>query len=771
MRNAGEIERGIARLEADEARARRDGDASVLALLGRLVRARGKDDDRANALLRAAFEMNAHQGRFGDVVIDATALGFFQTQEFRLDEARRTFEDASGAAHQTAEGWARFLYHRAILESAIGDSRAALRDNRECAQRAERIGLHRLHWMARREIDHIVSSYGRTAEALADLVALDASDGAAMNPCDRSDLLNEIGWVALHERAHHEDARTWFKKSLDEYRARCPNHYLPTRIPNALGGLAKADAHSGHIETSKAHLAEAQSLLPHPPMDLALEWLGTRGEIALAERHADEAIAAFDEMAVRAGTIGDTASMEAALEGGAEARVARRDRDGALALLARASELLDRRSASIALGDGRESFVEAHEHTDVRRVDLLVALDRPREALEALRASRARVLAAVESRDRISALSPEQRARWDDAVGAYRRERNAIDAEAADDWGFASDSLTKRREERAARAAQAQAKLDDALAALGPTTSRRRETTDAPGSLILAYLPTDKRWLGFASEDGSTRAVDLGAVDPAASPDALAAALLAPFHAEIARAQRVTVIAAGDARRVDVHALPFDGAPLVAKVPVVYPIDRGATSPPPHGPLVGLVVGDPTSDLGGARAELDGVSTALGAGDWRVTTLRGPAATGASVRGALGGARLFHYSGHGAFAGRDGAESLLPLAEQGALTVTDVLALPHAPRAVVLLGCETARDSGEARAEGLGIAQAFLVAGSSAVVAATRDVRDTTSREIAAGLYAHGAPEADLAGALREAQIAAWKRDVPDWAAFRVLVP
>ena len=258
----------------------------------------------------------------------------------------------------------------------------------------------------------------------------------------------------------------------------------------------------------------------------------------------------------------------------------------------------------------------------------------------------------------------------------------------------------------------------------------------------------------------------LGALDPAASDDALAATLLAPFGAEIDRARRVLVIAMGDARSIDVHALPWGGAPLVAKVPVVYPIDR--RGPGSNDGFRAALVQAIRRRTSAGRAPT-AVRAALAATAWDVTALRGPDATGAAVRAALPASDLFEYSGHGVFGGRDGLGAELPLADHGALTVADVLALPRAPRRVVLLGRETARESSDARVGG-GVAQAFVIAGAQVVVAATRDVNDAATTALARDLYAKGA-SGDLVEALRAAQVAASARGERDWRAFRALVP
>jgi hypothetical protein len=275
------------------------------------------------------------------------------------------------------------------------------------------------------------------------------------------------------------------------------------------------------------------------------------------------------------------------------------------------------------------------------------------------------------------------------------------------------------------------------------------------------------RVVGFVAARGVVRSFDAGRPRPTDPPPDLAARLLAPAAREIADARRVRVLASRAIAAVDVHALPLDGRPLVAKLPVVYGLDLGGEAPSSDGVRSALVVADPTGDLPSAREEGASVATAL-RGAWKTTSLAGRDATAARVREELARAVLFHYAGHGVFAGREGAESALPLAQGGALTLGDVLALPRAPSLVVLSGCEAGRDVGVHDEGAAGLAQAFVLAGARAVVAPVRVVDDRASGALARDLHApRDGGDLDLAAALREAQIRAIEGGRPGWEAFR----
>ncbi|KYF91717.1 hypothetical protein BE20_13915 [Sorangium cellulosum] len=186
------------------------------------------------------------------------------------------------------------------------------------------------------------------------------------------------------------------------------------------------------------------------------------------------------------------------------------------------------------------------------------------------------------------------------------------------------------------------------------------------------------------------------------------------------------------------------------------------------------MVADPQRDLPAARREADAVAAALEGQGRAVERLSGGVATHAAVASALEqpGIALFHYAGHGFFGGIDGWDSGLPLAGGGQLAVSDILALRRAPAQVVLSGCDTARTGAApgARGLGLGLAQAFLVAGAGSVIAATRPVDDALAERMMVALVAAG--QEDPGAQLREATLAALRATPSsDWASFRALVP
>jgi len=222
--------------------------------------------------------------------------------------------------------------------------------------------------------------------------------------------------------------------------------------------------------------------------------------------------------------------------------------------------------------------------------------------------------------------------------------------------------------------------------------------------------------------------------------------------------------------------LPFDGEPLGARRTVTYGLDLPDFSRnlarrfDPRGPA--MVVADPRGDLPHAREEAARVRAALEASGVRVTDLAGDTASYDRVVEGLGCGELerLHFAGHGRFAGESGLASGLALSANAWLTVADVLTMPSPPVEVVLSGCETARAGAGERPVGVGIAHAFLLAGSRVAIAATRPEDDALARRLMIAYY--GSPAGTPAERLRDAEnrVRAERPDL-DWAAFRALVP
>ncbi|MCA9541019.1 MAG: CHAT domain-containing protein, partial [Myxococcales bacterium] len=398
---------------------------------------------------------------------------------------------------------------------------------------------------------------------------------------------------------------------------------------------------------------------------------------------------------------------------------------------------------------------------------------RPDDALCAVRAARGRQLRALDRRGRLENLSPEARARFEAALGGYRRARATLDAEVAEDWGRTVVELEAHRARRAAAEQTLRARLDEAFAALAEAEAPFVCLPPAPDERLLVWFESDRGVIGFIAGGGPTVAVRLRAVAADAPPEAQGAALLDPLGDALAErlpgARRLRLLPAGGLAPLDLHALPWRGQPLIAHRPVVYGLDLPARTPTQG--KTAVVIGDPTENLQGARAEAEATTKALTGGGWRVEALLGKRADAVAVRRAIAGAALLHYAGHGEAEVGDPWAARLPLAGGTALTLGDVLTEGAVPRLAVLAGCQTGLTSAEGTSGGMSFAPAFLLAGSAAVIGVTRAVTDDAAAAFSAAFYGdRSPPEADMEAAFARAALALRETHPYAWRSFRLFV-
>lgn len=753
--------------------------AFALGMRARLELSAGHPD-AAFPLFRQSATLHRKAGRLSNAADDSFALAFALNQRsYRYTAARAVLDDVRAWGMPYADGRARESYYRATLSMETGDPRAALRLLREARRRAARLGLTVLERNAINAYALGLEHVGRVPEALELLrgLARDA-DAAGAAPCEKVEIAINLGFGALlaNERAptgtERADPMPVLEHALEQ---KCDDKYLTTA---ALGNLALAALQRGEPLVARARLARAREDIGEARAVEVLFWSDLDGRIALAEGNARRALAAFDEeLRLARGALSFESEWRAAVgRGEALERLGRND--AALESYRTAEQRLTAVSFLVPLGEGRGTFVGDRAKSAKLAIDLLVRLGRTGEALAVARASRSRVLSGLARNARVEGFGDAERTRWEKALAAYRAARARLDAEAKDDWRLPRTEAAEARLARTRRESELRSLLDDALAVFAEAKTSRAAVeqleplpTDA---VTLAFHPVRRGWLGFVAE--GTQISSFAIARPPGNDDAARAELLTPLHGHLEGVRRVRVLPYGELRGLDFHALPFDGAPLLATIAVEYPLDlprqSGATSPTGDAHAA-LVVTDPTLDLKGAETESDHVVRALRDREgWEVTVLEGSHATSAAVLPALARSRHLHYAGHGVFAGREGWQSALPLAGGGHLTIGDLLAASAVPSRVVLSGCETALSDHDAPSESLGLAQSFVIAGADFVIAPVRPVDDAIAARLSVLLYGKLASkgEVDAAAILRDAQLELRKEDhATDWSAFRVV--
>jgi cellulose synthase operon protein C len=721
----------------------------------------------------------------------AASLAQLYLMQGRFSEARKSLDALRLPPETPTAAKCQVAYSQGLLAERVGDYRSALQQLRQAADLARRVDLAHQRWQAEQVLAGVLQDLGRSQEASDMFERLRAEVGTDLgkdthieSPCDLGQLLTNWAWSRLLAREGEEttsdptqilqEAQTIF----DGNKCAKPEQRLNARL-----NLALAHQQAGRWAEAGRALEEAKKLASKANPHERLWWLDLEARAVIKTQPA-RALQLYDELAGEAERALSLEGRFRAAVGRAHARLALSQRGAAITDLAEADHLIDEQSSHVPVNEGRDTLVGQRETATRQYLELLLAEGQLQRAFELVRRDRSRLLRQLAIRDRLTQLKESEQKVWDQALTRYRTLRDSIDGEAAQLWQLPVDQVDQAKVKRLSQLAQAQQDLDRAVAGLGDPLDRGESSLSPPGQgeLILAYHPVPKGWVGFAAHEGDVEVSKFEmAAGPPSDPQAQARLLLAPFRKTIEHAVRIRVLPYGVLRSVDFHALPFGGEPLLAHHLVVYsldlPVHPGRPSPAPSGRSVALLVSNPQSDQGylpAAQQEAKTVAEAIGnwGHGWTLKRLDGKEASSSAVSAALLDADLFHFAGHGSFAGFAGWDSALPLADRSRLTLGDVLMLHPVPKWVVLSACDAGRSSEQAPGEGIGLANAFLLAGAQAVIAATRPVVDNDARDLLSELYRGWQPGMDLAGQLQRAELVCHQQHpTADCTSFRLLEP
>lgn len=751
------VERALAHGRLNEAEALLDAvdeDApDALRQSARLAWRRGRSD--VAALQRAAASAFEAEGRSSAAVDALLAAGHAHLgiQRDLGATADRIAEASRLAGPDYARGRLLAAELVAQLALAAGDRRGALDVLQTMQEEARRLAEPNMAWTALLLTAQTLQHLGQLEAADQSLVELAAMP--APSPCHSAMLDNTRAWSGLLRaersgRPQQAPIEARLARASEVFEGVCPQPLsaAEVRLNRALLAL---------LQGAPGRAAEQLDAMPGALGPEQAGWQRLlRARVALAEGRAEVALEGLDALLERP-------DMSELLRWRARTR-----RASALLALGREQEALesyreaeaDTKQSSLALPiqQDRAAFLASRARVHREHLGLLARRGDAAAFVARARAERRWLLEQLDFEARVRHLEGRARRQWLDALGAVRQAQAELARARASAWGLARDQLPAALRREAELADRVDAAWNEAarVGGIGPTEPG---AGPEPGELILGFAQSSDGWYAYHLAHEQLGLHRIGTLDPEAPPARLAERLLTPVAPVLRAARSVRLLLPDALEDLDVHALPLDGAPLGLGREVVYALDL-----PPHPPGSAsdgaLVVSDPEGDLQGARHE--GVAALLARRGYATRALRQAEVTHLAVRSLLPRVARFHYSGH-ADHHPLGWRSGLRLAGGERLESHDILALPSAPETVVLAGCET--GSGAA---GLGVAQAFLLAGSRWVLSTTRPVADEASAAVVRALYeAEDPPSATFSEALRSVVRA--HPDV-DWAAFRVWV-
>ncbi len=761
--------------------------AKATSLLGRILLAEGTYA-QAVSQFQAAVEMHQTLGNVSDAIKDLLVISYIGLRwTNKWSQVRWGLNRAKRLAHRTfPTGKADIAYYEGLFERKRGDLRTALRHLSEVNTYSKRLGatikptkLGRIGRAAREMQATTLCTLGRTDEGIEQLLRLQKQFTLEANSCINARLLTNIGWCSLlaqdANQATSSSAMTQLKQAEEIYVEACPDKGKLYNVELNIAFAAVLQNQPAVAETYLTKVTKKQTTSNHDSW-LILWTMDLKGRVALLKRSPREALRTYEILDALASAADNIGARWRAAIGMGRAYQQIGDYEQAIRAYQRAETLADADSLRIPLGQGRGTFLVGRERGAKQLVSLLIQQGNPSAAFTAARRSRSRIFASLERQHRLSHLPEAKRLAWDQALARFRQARKALDSESRDDWKLPLTRLQTVFAKRTAKKQRLRIAIDEAMALLGsPNRWTPPPLSIADDEIVILYHPGPKGWVGFAIDASSTHVKQLGAlpndVSPQVedSPQRLATVLIAPFAKQIESARVIRILAPAHLESIDFHVLPFRDRPLGIDRRVVYSLDLTTNDQSSSKMRRIAVVADPRGDLAMARREAQSVKESAVGGGSTLQMYVGDVATGEVVRKALTEVSLFHYAGHGKFAGADGLDSTLPLAGGSELTVGDVLALEQVPEYVVLSGCETARST-TAEAQGLGLAQSFVISGSSAVIAATRPVTDQLAHALTQSLYSTNT--GDLKRAFHRAQRKLFAEHASqDWAAFRILIP
>ena len=499
--------------------------------------------------------------------------------------------------------------------------------------------------------------------------------------------------------------------------------------------------------------------------------LEIEGRLQIAQGRFHDAIATYKQLEAFGTRIQASVARWRAIVGIAVAMQKMGNPDAALARYEAAEALLDETIRADFRGGDEALLVDARDSVARQQATLLVRRNRIPQAVEVLNRHAARARRGLERGFQTAQLQGERRRQWERTAMRYQAMRAELDQLDGSSWRAPVSSLGQNAAKQRRIKEKIQSELDAALSMLEPRLNYQPRRV-SPDETHLTFDRLGDTWLAYGTNAVGSHHVEVK-LDAKAAPLVLAQQLLEPFSALLEGRSRLHIVARGASGTIDFHALPWRGKPLVESFLVTYGTDAPAVQRSADEAAQNelLIVADPRGNLPNARDEAAEVEQRWQDKGWNVTSLVARSVTRSRLLDALTDVTFLYWAGHGHPDAEAGFSASLPLNGRSVLGVGDILALTRIPSKVILSGCETAPPA----TTEIGPARAFVLAGSSEVVATTRRVRDEDAQRLGTMLAAarnEGATGHLLAKALRSAQIAAHRVNPKiDWAAFRAFTP
>ncbi len=233
--------------------------------------------------------------------------------------------------------------------------------------------------------------------------------------------------------------------------------------------------------------------------------------------------------------------------------------------------------------------------------------------------------------------------------------------------------------------------------------------------------------------------------------ETLSKKILQPVSACLKKSTSLIIAPFGVLHSLPFQALLLDGGPIGLQWPLSY-IPSGSAlqflSKTSIGNQSGLLVlGNPTGDLPHAETEASYIAALFG-----TTPLLADQATGKALKEKIGKARLLHFATHGYLSENSPLESAIALADEGKLSLFELMGMEIKADLAVLSACNTARGETTGGDDVLGLTRGLLAAGVKNVIVSLWAVDDLSTSLLMGRFYTLLKKGTPPAKALSEAQ-------------------
>ena len=757
--------------------------AEAMSHVARMYKRLGKADEALQSF-EQSMDLHLQTGGLSHYVKDGTAAvhTLIMDAGMKLNEARDLAASLRGILPQHYES--QHFYHWASMFAAHSTRTHddVLLHSQRGMKLGKKIGNAKLENFFTHLRSLTLQKVGRFDEAIELLQGqLVRSEADESRDCSYVENLNTLGFIQWHKELVALDdqdlaptAVKTFHKAAELAIQLCTSGVFKHERTNSYINLALAYMSLGRLDDAASWLQRinisTENLLLHQ------QWYyQTKGEILLERGLPHDALAAFDKIAQLRDHKRDPYVKLRSQLGQIDANLQLKKHTEALTIWDEHISKIDEEGLLVPIHSGRELFLSQYATYTESLVSTLLKDDQIESARKVIQQTQSQLLRSVVTQDRLNFMTSSEKLAWLAALGQYETLRSDLEGLRKNLWTIPTTEKPAYEAQINKLENQVLVALDrvhDNLKLVSRSARDDQQSSVEEGVAQLTFSQTRSMWVLIVSLNNQFTAITQPRKRFPKS-NQVAKALIKEAWPHLREANQLAISASGLFSNLDFHQIEIHSQPLIAHFPIRYSFGlSNLTEPKAHGSKQDvLILGDPSGNLPNARIEAEAVFAILSANqEQRVKLSVGSDITPTNFKASVQGTRLFHYAGHGRFDQDVPVKSELILSNESKFDVGDILSLTSAPETVILSACQTATTDTLKIYESLGLAHAFIAAGSKQVIASSRNVRDDLSYFIMNELHQKYLETKDLARSLQFAQITAAQRfPESDWATYRLI--